>query len=71
MTTMTTRKDEYNLSAETVIVAVINYDGDDKLFDWAAYAGKRYTDVAAHGDKIAKDLAAVCFPYLPIEKWRD
>ena len=61
------------------IVAVLQFDSDGDLFDWAVYMGgcdqiardiDAVTWVAEHGNKMSREDAVYFFPSLPIEMYR-
>ena len=65
--------------AAAAIVAVVNYTGDETVFDWACYFGATdktwheqdaVDDAAAHGDKMSAADAHYFFPDLPVERYR-
>jgi len=67
------------LASKVLAVAVVNYNDDNSLFDWAVYvdAVEGYNHelekeaVAIVGDKQSPRLATILFPELDIKRYRE
>lgn len=70
--------EQYALARKVLAVAVIKYEEDGNLFDWAVYVdaveGKNhdneYMAVAYTGAKLIKEFAVILFPSYDQDKYR-